>query len=114
MAYDELLAGRLKLALDKKGINYTEKKMFGGVAYMVDDKMCVGIIKDNIMVRIDPEIHKQSLEKPGCREMDFTNRPMKGFVYVTEEGFEKDSDLDYWVGLALDYNPKAKANKKKK
>ena len=66
MAYDELLAGRLKLALDKKGTDYTEKKMFGGVAYMVDDKMCVGIVNNNIMARIDPEIQEQALKKPGC------------------------------------------------
>ncbi|MBC8344327.1 MAG: TfoX/Sxy family protein [Bacteroidetes bacterium] len=114
MAYDELLAGRLKLALDRKGVHYEEKKMFGGVALMVDDKMCIGVIKGDIMARIDPEIHEKSLAKPGCREMDFTKRPMKGFVYLNEEGFEQDSDLDYWVGLALDYNPKAKASKKKK
>ena len=114
MAYDALLAGRLKLALDKKGTDYTEKKMFGGVAYMVDDKMCVGIVNNNIMARIDPEIQEQALKKPGCKVMDFTNRPMKGFVYIDENGYEKDNDLDYWVGLALEFNPKAKVGKKKK
>ena len=80
---------------------------------MVDDKMCVGIVKNNFMARIDPEIYEQAMSKRGCREMDFTGRTMKGFVFVEPEGIDMDEDLDYWVQLCLDFNPKAKSSKKK-
>lgn len=80
---------------------------------MVDDKMCVGVVKNNLMVRIDPEIHGEALTRKGCREMDFTGRPMKGFVFVEPEGIDMDEDLQYWIQRALDYNPRAKSSKKK-
>jgi hypothetical protein len=76
--------------------------------------MCVGISKNKLMARIDPVIHEEALSKKGCVEMDFTGKPMKGFVFVNPEGIDKDSDLDYWIQLSLEYNPKAKASKKKK
>ena len=81
---------------------------------MVDDKMCVGIVKDVLMARIDPDIHEEALTKKGCRDMDFTGKPMKGFVFVDPEAVDLDSDLDYWIGLCLDFNPRAKSSKKKK
>jgi len=114
MAYNEYLADRLRQSLKSKGINYLEKKMMGGLTFMVNDKMCVGIIKDDLMVRLDPEIYEESLKKPGCRVMDFTGRPLKGFVKVEPEGIDMDEDLDYWVDIALEYNPRAKSSKKKK
>ena len=80
---------------------------------MVNGKMCVGVEKDMLMARIDPDIYSKALKKKGCREMDFTGRPMKGFIYVEPEGIDMDSDLEYWLQLSLDYNPKAKASKKK-
>jgi TfoX/Sxy family transcriptional regulator of competence genes len=76
--------------------------------------MCVGIIKDNLMARIDPEIYEEALQKEGCREMDFTKRPMKGYVYVDPVATDMDEQLEYWIQLALDFNPKAKSSKKKK
>lgn len=88
--------------------------MMGGLCYMVDGKMCVGVLKDEVMARIDPEIYQESLEKPGCKEMNFTGRPMKGFVFLTDEAIDEDRNLSYWLQLALDFNPKAKASKKKK
>ena len=80
---------------------------------MVDEKMCVGTAKDALMVRFDPEIHDEVLKRKGARVMDFTNRPMKGFVFVDEVGIKTDRDLGKWIELALDYNPRAKSSKKK-
>lgn len=112
MAYDEFLADRIKAALKNLQVTYVEKKMMGGICYMVNDKMCIGVVKNNLMARIDPEVYDQALTKPGCREMDFTGRPMKGFVFVEPEGVDMDEDLDYWVELCLDFNPRAKSSKK--
>jgi len=80
---------------------------------MVDDKMCAGVIKDKMMARIAPEIYEESLSKKGCHEMDFTKRPMKGFVFVEPEGTDLDNDLEYWVDLCLEFNPRAKSSKKR-
>ena len=114
MAYDEYLADRIRTVLNEKKVSFEEKKMMGGLCYLVDDKMCLGVVKSNLMARIDPDIYDQAMTKTGCREMDFTGRPMKGFVFVEPEGIDMDEDLDYWVELCLDFNPKAKSSKKKK
>ena len=113
MAYNEQLAERIRISLMKKKIHSVEKKMMGGLCFMVNDKMCVGIVKDNLMARIDPEIYEKALSKKGCSEMDFTGRPMKGYVYVEPNGILYDKELEYWVQLCLDFNPKAKSSKKK-
>lgn len=113
MAYDEYLSDRLRAALQDRKISFDERKMMGGICYMVDDKMCVGVVKDNLMARIDPEIYEQVLSRKGCREMDFTGRTMKGFVFIEPEGCDMEEDLDYWVELCLDFNPMAKSSKKK-
>ena len=81
---------------------------------MYKSKMLVGIIKDELMCRIDPEIHDMLVEKNGCRTMDFTNRPMTGYVLIEESEMKRNKDFDYWIGLALEFNPKAKSSKKKK
>lgn len=114
MAYNEILAERIRIALLKKQSAFSEKKMMGGLCFMVNDKMCVGVIKDNMMVRIDPVIYEEALNKKGCREMDFTRRPMKGFAFIEPEGIVFDKELEYWVKLCLDFNPKAKSSVKKK
>lgn len=114
MAYNEFLADRIRNVLREKNVFYNEKKMMGGLTFMVDEKMCVGIVKENLMVRIDPEIQELALTKKGCKEMDFTGRPMKGFVFVEPEGIDMDEELEYWIDLALEYNPRAKSSKKKK
>lgn len=80
---------------------------------MVDDKMCVGVMNDGMMVRIDPAVYEDALKREGCQPMEFTGRPMKGFVTVSQEGIDLDEDLDHWIGLALEFNPRAKASKKK-
>jgi TfoX/Sxy family transcriptional regulator of competence genes len=88
--------------------------MMGGLCFMVDEKMCVGVNKDDLMARIDPEIYSDALKRKGSREMDFTGRPMKGFVFVELTGTDVEKDLEYWIKLALQFNPKAKSSKKKK
>lgn len=113
MAYSEHLAERIKRILDEKKVEYIAKKMMGGLCYMVDDKMCVGVMKEEIMARIHPDLYDDSLQRPGCKEMNFTGRPMKGFVFVEGEGIDMDEDLEYWVQLCLDFNPMAKSSKKK-
>lgn len=81
---------------------------------MLNDKMCVGIIKDELMCRINPDMYEAVLEKKGCRPMDFTGRPMKGWIVVDERGMKNKRDFDYWIDLALDFNEKVKPYKKKK
>jgi len=114
MAFDELLADRIKSVLDEKNSSFVEKQMMGGLAFMVDNKMCVGVVKNKMMARIDPDIYDDAITKEGCRPMDFTGRPMKGWIFLEPEGIDLDDDLSYWVELALEYNPKAKSSKKKK
>ncbi len=114
MAYNEYLAERISRVLNEQKIFFLEKKMMGGLTFMVDDKMCVGVVKDNLMARIDPEIYKEALTKKGCREMNFTGRPMKGYVFIEPDGVDLDEELEYWVKLCLEFNPKAKSSKKKK
>ncbi|MCT4637381.1 MAG: TfoX/Sxy family protein [Bacteroidales bacterium] len=114
MAYDELLADRIREVLKAKKIGTEEKKMMGGLCFMVNDKMCMGVIKGNMMARIDPDIYEDALNKTGCLKMDFTGRPMKGFVFIEPEGVDLESDLEYWIDLCLEYNPKAKSSKKRK
>jgi TfoX/Sxy family transcriptional regulator of competence genes len=113
MAYDELLADRISQLLRQKRVAFKAKKMMGGISYLVQDKMCVGIVKNNLMARIDPDIYEQALAKPGCREMNFTGRPLRGYVFVEPEGVDMDDDLEYWIDLALEFNPKARLSKKK-
>ena len=113
MAYNEKLAGRMREALSSHR-NVEEKKMMGGLTFMVNDKMCVGILHDDIMARVDPEMHETALQKKGCREMDFTGKPMRGFVLVSPEGTSTRKDLEFWVELALAFNKKAKPSRKRK
>ncbi len=113
MAYDQNLADRISTMLRKKKIKFEEKKMFGGVAYMVKDKMCIGIVKDDLMGRTGPEHQKAAQKRKGCRPMDFNGKPMTGYVYVNPAGADKDKDLEYYLDLCLDFNKEAKSSKKK-
>ncbi len=113
MAFSENLAGRIRERLANLP-NVEEKQMMGGLIFMVNDKMCVGIIKDEMMCRIDPGMHDEVVELPGCRTMDFTKRPMKGYVLIGDTGMKTDKEFNYWVNLALDFNNFAKSSKRKK
>lgn len=113
MAYDNYLEERINRALTEKRVPYLAKKMMGGLCYMVDEKMCVGIVKNYLMCRVGEEEYATCLEKEGCQPMDFTGRPMKGYVFVAPEALDSDEALSYWIQLCIEYNPKAKASKKK-
>lgn len=113
MAYNESLANRIREFLLEVP-NVEEKAMMGGLTFMVNDKMCVGIIKDEMMCRIHPDLHEEAVEKRGCRTMDFTKRPMKGYVLIDDSGMKSKKEFDYWVNLALEYNPIVKSSKKQK
>ena len=112
MAYSEKLAERIRIRLAEIP-KVEEKFMFGGVCFMLKGKMCIGVVQDEMMCRIGPEIYETALEKKGCREMIFTGKPMKGYVYVSDEGMKSNKDFDYWINLCLEFNVKAKAAKKK-
>jgi TfoX/Sxy family transcriptional regulator of competence genes len=113
MAYSEQLADRIRERLSGTPA-VEEKEMMGGLTFMVNGKMCVGIIKDELMCRIDPALYESALEKRGCRQMDFTGKPMKGWVMVDEMGIERTQDLYGWIDLALAFNAQAKPHKRKK
>ena len=113
MAYSEQLAEKIRGAF-RHVPRVEEKKMMGGLTFMVNGKMCVGVSKDDLMVRLDPIAYDTALKKKGCRPMDFTGKSMKGFVFIGPEGTRSKKDLGYWIDLALDFNKKAKASKKKK
>ena len=114
MAYNEHLAERIKQNLESRKVKYIEKKMFGGVCLMVDDKMLMGVMKEQLMARVDPELDApKALKRKGAVTMDFTGKTMKGFILVDQEAIDMEEDFDYWVSLCLKYNPKAKASKKK-
>jgi len=114
MAYNEKLADRTReiIALTHKITE--EKKMFGGLCFMVNDKMCVGVEQERLMVRLDPAKYDEVIEKEGCKPMDFTGKVMKGYVFVDADTLKTKKQLAYWVGLALEYNKIAKSSKKKK
>lgn len=112
MGYDEHLAERVETVLKEKNVAFVVKKMMGGLCLMVDDKMAVGVVKDSLMIRIDPELYGQALKKKGCRPMDFTGKVLKGFLLVDPIGVDLQKDLEYWIQLCLDFNPKAKSAKK--
>lgn len=114
MAFNEYLSDRVRSSLKDYKASFEEKRMFGGMVFMVDDKMCVGIINDDLMIRIAPENQDIFLQEKGCRMMDFTKRPMRGYLFISPEGVDMDEDLDKWVKRCLEFNPKAKSSKKKK
>ena len=108
MAYSEYLADRVRQRLSKHPVK--EKKMMGGLIFMVNEKMCIGVDTDRksghdrIMVRVGKSAYDNLLHKKGCREMDFTGKPMKGFLFVYPDGFNKETDLDFWINKALEFN----------
>jgi TfoX/Sxy family transcriptional regulator of competence genes len=114
MAYNEKLADRVREIIAATHKNVDEKKMFGGLCFMVNDKMCIGVEKERLMVRLDPAVYDEVMEKDGCHPMDFTGKIMKGYVFVDAYVVNTKAQLNYWVGLALAYNKIAKASKKKK
>lgn len=113
MAYNEKLAEKVREALVDKG-EITEKKMFSGLAFLVNDKMCINISGDELMCRFDPALHETVAEKPGFRSMIMKGKELRGYGYIAEEAVRSKKEFDYWVNLCLDFNGKAKSSKKKK
>jgi len=104
MAYDEFLSERVSQSLAQRKIFFETKKMFGGITFMINNKMCVGVVKNELMARVGAEAMDEALEKPGSRIMDFTGRPMKGYLFIGPEGLDQEIDLDYFIALALAFN----------
>ena len=113
MAYNEKLADRVRELFTVTDKKIQEKRMFGGLCFMVNDKMCLGVEQQRLMVRIDPLKYEEALEKEGARPMDFTGKVMKGYIFVDIDALNTNKKLEYWLNLALEYNKIAKASKKK-
>ncbi len=113
MAYNEQLADRIREALmDVPGIE--EKKMFRGISFLVQGKMCVNVSKDEMMCRIDPALHDMALEKRGCSTVIMKGKEYKGWILISEEGMRTQKQFEYWISLALAFNEHAKAAPKRK
>lgn len=112
MAYNERLTNIIREAFaDLPDVE--EKKMFRGVCFMVNGKMCICISDDNLLCRVGPVIFEEALEKDGTRVMVNNGRTMNGFVYVSKDVLQKRSDFDYWINNSLAFNKFAKASKPK-
>lgn len=102
MVYNEQLADKIRtLVARRKGLS--EKKMFGGLAFLLYGNMCFGVLKDDLMVRVGAESHDKAAAMVHARPMDFTGRPMKGFIYVDSDGWSKDATLKKWLKMGLDH-----------
>ncbi len=102
MTYDEGLAQRTREALAHRA-DLTEKKMFGGLCFLMGGNMAAGIVGEELMLRVGKNAYADALTRPHAREMDFTGRALKGMVYVGVEGIDSDADLAQWLGLAMDF-----------
>ena len=115
MAYDTQLANKIReLLSDKREIKVEEKQLFGGLAFMVNGKMCINVSGDNLMCRFDPALQDVISEMPGFQPMIMKEKEMNGYCYVNPSGFKSNKELMYWINLCLDHNPKARSSKKKK
>lgn len=103
MAYNERYAEQVKKILLKKNVDFEEKKMFGGIAFMIDGKMTCGITKDDLMVRIIESEYEKALKDKNVRKMDFTGKPLKGFLYVDKSVFKDDKTLEKWINFGIEY-----------
>ena len=115
MAYDLELAARIRKIL--KGPGVTEKEMFGGIGFMVQGKMCVGVLGSDLMARVGGDRHDEAVARPHARPMDFTGKPMRGFIYVAPAGLKTEAQLAKWVKEAKEFAsslPAKKAPKKKR
>ncbi len=114
MAYDNNLANRVRAYLSAiQDIQVTEKKMFGGLAFMISDKMCVNVAEDQLMCRFDPERTEELSERTGFLPMIMKGRVYKGYCYVEPTGYNSKMDFEFWINLCLEYNDRAKPSKKK-
>lgn len=110
MPYDEYLGERITRIMESARKPFFSKKMMGGLVFMVNDKMCCGTHIDKkygdslLMLRVGEENYQKEMSKEVCLPMDFTGRVMRGYLFVTPDGFDLEDDLEYWIKLALNYN----------
>jgi TfoX/Sxy family transcriptional regulator of competence genes len=102
MAYNEELAERIRTKL-KSSRGVTEKKMFGGVGFLVNGNMACGVIKDDLIVRLSDDDFEKALKQKYVRVFDFSGRPMAGWIYVSAEGYKSDKALDGWIEKGLTF-----------
>lgn len=102
MAYDEGAAQRVREVLAIRE-DVVEKKMFGGLAFMVQGNMCVGVIGEDLMLRVGKARYEVLLARPFARQMDFTGKPMAGYLFLAPDGYAEDEELISWVDEALDF-----------
>lgn len=115
MAYDTKLADRIRKYLLKfPKLKVEEKKMFRGLTFMINGKMCVNVSGDNLMCRFDPDLQEDVAQKNGFQPMKMKGKEYKGYCYINPAGFKSKKDFEYWVNLCLDYNERAKSSKKTK
>lgn len=112
MATDQFLLDRMRAIMSKKKTVWKEKKMFGGSCFMVDDKMCFGTYKGGLMVRISPAEEEELVKRKGADRMIHGGRPMNGYIFIPPEGYDSDTDLEFWIAKCLEFNPRAKVSKK--
>ena len=105
MSYDHSLGDRIRRYFDARSIKFEAKQMMGGLCFLVNDKMCVGVEKAKLMARIGPAACDAALAKKGCHPMDFTDPPMQGFVFVDWGELTSERELEFWLELALAFNP---------
>jgi TfoX/Sxy family transcriptional regulator of competence genes len=101
MAYDLKLAERIRSQMD--GISFIEKKMFGGVGFLLNGNMACGVNKDNLIVRIDPNKQDALLKKPHAKPFDLTGKPMKGWLVIEADGVKTDKQLSAWVKEGIEF-----------
>lgn len=115
MAYSTTLADRIRAYLERQSeLKIEEKEMFKGLAFLVNGKMCVNVSGDDLMCRYDPVLEEEVTEQVGFQPMIMKGKQLRGYCYVSEEGYKSKGDFEYWLKLCLDFNEKAKASKKKK
>ncbi len=115
----DYLKERIEHVFLEKKVSFHPQKMFGGICYMVNDKMCVGVSQDKktraprMMARVGTSFYEEALIKPNCEEFNITGRPLKGLVRLLPEAIDSNDALEFWIQKCLDYNPEAKKSKKK-
>ncbi len=114
MAYDHQLADRVRAYLvHLPKLKIEEKKMFGGLAFMINGKMCINVSDDNLMCRFAPEMTGKLASKTGFLPMIMKGKEYKGYCYVQPSGFATQEDFEFWIDLCLDFNEKAKSTGKR-
>ncbi|GGF32602.1 TfoX/Sxy family protein [Echinicola rosea] len=113
MAFNTLLANRIEKLLSRAEQSFETRKMMGGICFMVNGKMCIGVHEDRIMARVGPDQYEEALQQAGSMAMNFTGKSMKGYVFVDGNVVDTEPQLEYWVDKCLIFNPMAKSSKRK-